>query len=251
MSDGAPVEEQHSDEDSGSVKDGGDTSPKDETSEKQKGNEAFQEGNIEKAIEHWGRTVRSCRFILSKDAYEGEQKKIVENELTSVYLNLALGNLKLKKFNQALTFCNDAIELDKTNLKALYRKAQAHFGLCDYGDSKSTLQQLLEHHPDNGAAKVLLRDASLKNKELREKEKKMADKVFKGLEHDVRSEMTSEVPWSHKISNFASTAGTVGWVSIEMLSHAVFGCMRMCSRWCKSVSERCCKRNRRLNDKRL
>lgn len=57
--------------------------------------QAFNEGNCEDAINHWNRGVRSCKTILSRNAYEGEKKKEIEDLLCTLNCNLAIGLLKL------------------------------------------------------------------------------------------------------------------------------------------------------------
>lgn len=47
-------------------------------------------------------------------------------------LNLAAGHIALKEFGAATRRCNEAVDLDPQNIKALLRRAKAHTGRREY-----------------------------------------------------------------------------------------------------------------------
>lgn len=45
--------------------------------------------------------------------------------MVTCYINIAVCNIKLEDYQEALNACNEALSLDQNNIKALYRKAIA------------------------------------------------------------------------------------------------------------------------------
>lgn len=70
-------------------------------------------------------------------------------EISILYSNRAMCQLKMQQYEDALHSCDKAIELDVTNQKALYRRIQAHQGLNNNALALQAGEQLLKQYPRN------------------------------------------------------------------------------------------------------
>lgn len=173
------------------------------SSAKDLGNQAFKNGNIEEALEHWCRGVRSCQYILSKDAYEGAKKKDIEDLLNVLNLNLAAGFLKSKKFHSCIEKCDAVLKYTPDSSKALFRKADALFQLGRYAEGLESLALLLASDPSNIAARRLHSQGLRDSRAARLKEQKMMKKLFSTIEADPRGRNTTPSFWSNSTQQFA------------------------------------------------
>ncbi|KAM9362443.1 mitochondrial import receptor subunit TOM34 [Symphorus nematophorus] len=102
---------------------------------------------------------------------KGEHKKAIEKysqslkhnpaEITT-YTNRALCYLSVKQYRDAVRDCDEALMIDSGNVKALYRRAQAHKELKDVKACVDDLNNLLKVEPKNTAALKLLQDVQKK-----------------------------------------------------------------------------------------
>nr|XP_057911168.1 mitochondrial import receptor subunit TOM34 [Doryrhamphus excisus] len=101
----------------------------------------------------------------------GEHAKAVDKYTQSLrhdptqattFTNRALCYLSLRQFHNAIRDCNEALNIDGANVKALYRRAQAHKELKDTKACTDDLRKLLEAEPKNMAAVKLLQEVQKK-----------------------------------------------------------------------------------------
>jgi len=64
-------------------------------------------------------------------------------------LNKAATHLKLKKYEKAISDCNEVLILKPTNLKAFFRRGGAYLGLKKFEEAKSDLERAHEISPDD------------------------------------------------------------------------------------------------------
>lgn len=96
----------------------------------------------------------------------------------SLYNNSAMCGNKLEDWATTIENCKKALEIDITNVKALFRRATAYEKTKRYDDAKADLETAQTISPaDKAVAKALVRVGKLKDKELA-KEKKMYGKMF-------------------------------------------------------------------------
>lgn len=102
---------------------------------------------------------------------KGEHKKAIEKYTQSLkhnpteittYTNRALCYLSVKQYRDAVRDCDEALMMDNGNVKALYRRAQAHKELKDVKACVDDLNNLLTVEPKNGAALKLLQEVQKK-----------------------------------------------------------------------------------------
>eukprot|EP00731_Ephydatia_muelleri_P036071 Em0198g5a len=99
---------------------------------KTKGNVHFEKEEYLEAIECYTKCLREC-----------------ENAV--IYTNRALCYLKLSKPRDALEDCEEALKMEPSNTKALYRKALANKALQRYSGSLWNLKAVLNLDPSNVA----------------------------------------------------------------------------------------------------
>lgn len=102
---------------------------------------------------------------------KGEHKKAIEKysqslkhdptEITT-YTNRALCYLSVKQYRDAVRDCDEALLIDSSNIKALYRRAQAHSQLKDIKSCEDDLNTLLQVEPKNSAALKMLQEVQRK-----------------------------------------------------------------------------------------
>lgn len=71
-----------------------------------------------------------------------------------------------------------ALEIEKSNVKALFRRAQCHVQLSKLEDARKDLDAALQIEPNNAAVKKELALVEKKIAAQKEKEKKMYSKMF-------------------------------------------------------------------------
>ncbi|XP_073535725.1 sperm-associated antigen 1 isoform X2 [Phyllobates terribilis] len=105
--------------------------------EKEKGNEAFRSRDYEEAISYYS---RSLSVLPSAAAYN----------------NRAQAWIILKKWQNALNDCEQALDMEPDNVKALLRRAVANKNLRHFQAASSDLKTVLLFEPENPAAKKVL-----------------------------------------------------------------------------------------------
>ncbi|XP_075069980.1 sperm-associated antigen 1 [Mixophyes fleayi] len=107
--------------------------------EKEKGNEAFRSADYEEAVCYYSRSIS---IVPSAAAYN----------------NRAQAEIKLKNWQNALNDCEQALDLEPGNMKALLRRATVNKNLQNHQAAAKDLKTVLHHEPDNPVAKKALCD---------------------------------------------------------------------------------------------
>jgi len=122
---------------------------------KQKGNDAFKSGDYSKAIQYYTEGI--------------EQDPKNRNVVSTLYANRAAAYMKAKKFQDALSDCNKAIELNDQYAKAYLRRGEIKMELGDYDGATIDFQQANQLDPSLGAHKRI-RDANKEAKKAARKD---------------------------------------------------------------------------------
>uniref|UniRef100_A0A8C1WUW8 Peptidyl-prolyl cis-trans isomerase D n=1 Tax=Cyprinus carpio TaxID=7962 RepID=A0A8C1WUW8_CYPCA len=112
------------------------------------GNNFFKAQNWQSAIKKYSKALRyleTCGNILDDDS---AQKKLEPTALSCI-LNTAACKLKLKLWQEAIESCDEALELNQANTKALFRRAQAWQGLKEFNKAMIDLKKAQEIAPDD------------------------------------------------------------------------------------------------------
>lgn len=94
------------------------------------------------------------------------------------HLNIALCCAKINRHKQAIENCTKALEIEKANVKALFRRAQCYAQEAKLVEAKADLEAALTVEPANGAVKKELAVVERKIQLQKEKEKKLYAKMF-------------------------------------------------------------------------
>lgn len=114
---------------------------------KDEGTELFKDGNYRPAAARYHKALSHASlfllyllflqillyFYIAKFfdlTFADEQE--VKALKTTLYLNLASCYIKMEKWDQVLSYCNDALSLDSKSHKAFFRRAQYHEAKKDW-----------------------------------------------------------------------------------------------------------------------
>uniref|UniRef100_A0AAV1UNG9 UNC-45/Cro1/She4 central domain-containing protein n=1 Tax=Peronospora matthiolae TaxID=2874970 RepID=A0AAV1UNG9_9STRA len=118
------------------------------------GNACFKAQDFQAAIDKY--TDALAAAPLTSDV-AGDALKHAHTQRVILYSNRAACYLHLQDFIQAEKDCTLALELDRDNTKARYRRAQAHLGLGNMSQAFQDVHWVLRQTPTNRAAISLAR----------------------------------------------------------------------------------------------
>ncbi|CAD7701085.1 unnamed protein product [Ostreobium quekettii] len=144
---------------------------------KEKGNTAYKEGKLSRAIKRYNDAIRAVEH----DNEFGDLKKDSKELKKSLWLNLAAAHLKQKSYKDVIQNCTKVLELDLNNVKALYRRAQAHMGRAEYLEAEMDLKKARQAEPDNKDLAVLYARMRKQMKAATKKEAAMYSTMFSKL----------------------------------------------------------------------
>ncbi|GFR45320.1 hypothetical protein Agub_g6687 [Astrephomene gubernaculifera] len=143
---------------------------------KDKGNAYYKAGKLAKAQHYWDRAVSAVQY----DKPFSEDLKQASREVKrSCWLNLAALDIKRAHWKDALRNCNNVLDVDSQNVKALYRRAQAHMGLQDLFEAEQDLKKAQYAEPNNADVAALSRKLKAAMREQNKKEASLYSKMFK------------------------------------------------------------------------
>ncbi|KAJ3681216.1 hypothetical protein LUZ60_015705 [Juncus effusus] len=145
---------------------------------KEDGNALFKSGKYERASKRY---EKAAKFIEYESSFSDEEKKQSKALKISCNLNNAACKLKLKDYKQAEKLCTKVLELESTNVKALFRRAQAYSNLADFDLAEIDIKKALEIDPDNKDVKLEYKKLKEKVKEYNKKDAKFYGNIFAKL----------------------------------------------------------------------
>nr|XP_046178670.1 peptidyl-prolyl cis-trans isomerase D [Oncorhynchus gorbuscha] len=141
------------------------------------GNNFFKNQDWQSAIKKYSKALRYLAVAGDEQEIEKAQAKL-EPTAVSCILNTAACKLKMLLWQEAMDSCDEALELNQKNTKALFRRAQAWQGLKEYSKAMSDLKKAQEIAPEDKAIGNEMKRVQLKVKEEKEKEKQIYAKMF-------------------------------------------------------------------------
>ncbi|XP_010532918.1 PREDICTED: peptidyl-prolyl cis-trans isomerase FKBP62 [Tarenaya hassleriana] len=145
---------------------------------KEEGNALFKAGKYARASKRYEKAVK---FIEYDSSFNEDEKKQAKALKGACNLNNAACQLKLKDYKQAEKICTKVLELESTNVKALYRRAQAYIELADLDLAEFDIKKALDIDPNNREMKLEYRRLKEKMKEYNKKEAKFYGNMFAKL----------------------------------------------------------------------
>ncbi|XP_073139238.1 peptidyl-prolyl cis-trans isomerase FKBP62 [Henckelia pumila] len=89
--------------------------------------------------------------------------------------------LKLRDYKQTEKLCTKVLELESTNVKALYRRAQTYMHVADLDLAERDIKKALEIYPDNMEVKLGYKTLKEKAKEYNKKDVMFYGNMFAKL----------------------------------------------------------------------
>lgn len=148
----------------------------DAKAKKEKGNAHFKAGRLAKAGKLWDKAVALVQFDKN---FPEEVKAAVRDVKRSCWLNMAAVALKQQHWKDAIKHCDKVLEMESSNVKALYRRAQAKMGMQDLFDAEQDLRQASYAEPENADVAALTKKLKLLQKQQNKKEASLYSKMFK------------------------------------------------------------------------
>ncbi|KAK9830747.1 hypothetical protein WJX74_005104 [Apatococcus lobatus] len=142
---------------------------------KDKGNELFKQNKFGRASKKYKKAIDLIDY---DSKFEGELKVRSRDIKRGANLNLAACHLRLKQFKDARAACDKVLEFDATNVKALYRRAQAWMGSQDYLEAEQDIKQALERDPANKDVRALHKRCRSEQAVQNRKEAKLYSNLF-------------------------------------------------------------------------
>lgn len=142
---------------------------------KEEGNVLFKAGKYERASKRYD---KAAKYIEYDSSFSEEEKKLSKTLKIASYLNNAACKLKLKEYKDAEKLCTKVLDIESTNVKALYRRAQASMQLTDLDLAEIDIKKALEVDPDNREVKLEYRNLKEMVKEYNNKQAKFYGNMF-------------------------------------------------------------------------
>ncbi|XP_058736849.1 peptidyl-prolyl cis-trans isomerase FKBP62-like [Vicia villosa] len=142
---------------------------------KEEGNVLFKAGKYERASKRYEKAVKNIEYDSS---FSEEERKLSKTLKIASYLNNAACKLKLKEYKDAERLCTKVLDIESTNVKGLYRRAQASMQLGDLDLAEIDVKKALEVEPDNREVKLEYRNLKEMIKEYNKKQAKFYGNMF-------------------------------------------------------------------------
>ncbi|XP_071721518.1 peptidyl-prolyl cis-trans isomerase FKBP62-like [Rutidosis leptorrhynchoides] len=116
---------------------------------KEEGDTYFKAGKYLKAAKRY---EKAAKFIEDETDFSEEEKEQTRALKVVCYLNDAASKLELDELNdykEVRKLCSKVLKIDRTNIKAMYRRAKASLGLADLDLAEIDLKRALEIDPGN------------------------------------------------------------------------------------------------------
>ncbi|KAL3505106.1 hypothetical protein ACH5RR_034947 [Cinchona calisaya] len=118
---------------------------------KEEGNLLFKGGKYQRA----GKKYDKALDLLSGDVSFDDDLELVQSLRVMCWLNGAACCLKLNDFHGAVKHCSMVLDVEFSNVKALYRRAQAYMETADLHLAELDIKKALETDPENREVKLL------------------------------------------------------------------------------------------------
>ena len=147
---------------------------------KTEGDDLLKQKKYDEAINVYEKGLLQLFYTFSDDKEEDE---LIDKIKEGMNLNCSFCKIKQDKFEEATQYLNEAMRVNKENLKTLYRMGFCHFKLEKFDDAKSDIKKALDIIDKKGGDKSsfeqLLKDINNKIKELEDQQDVLLKKMVK------------------------------------------------------------------------
>ena len=158
---------------------------------KEKGNKAYKEGKFIRAIAKYEAALRPIDYDKN---FDDDLKKESKEMKKIIWLNIAAVALKLKDYSKAITNCRKVLEIEPTNIKALYRRSQAYMHRSDFIEAERDIKMAADLEPKNKDVLAQLRKVKQVMKASSRQEAKLYSTMFQRLAQEKEPEVRQEEP---------------------------------------------------------
>eukprot|EP00929_Paragymnodinium_shiwhaense_P001586 TRINITY_DN101822_c0_g1_i1.p1 TRINITY_DN101822_c0_g1~~TRINITY_DN101822_c0_g1_i1.p1 ORF type:complete len:530 (-),score=171.93 TRINITY_DN101822_c0_g1_i1:266-1855(-) len=141
---------------------------------KEAGGNIFKQGRYEMALQRYSLAIALLRSL---EDLSGSAEKDAAELMRLCQLNVAACQLKLEDYSAARGTCDGVLEVDRNNVKALFRRASAEFQLGAHTDAAADARRVLELDATNADARKLLQQLQA----LRKKEDTDSQSMYAGM----------------------------------------------------------------------
>ncbi|CAG5135787.1 unnamed protein product [Candidula unifasciata] len=139
--------------------------------------EYFGNKNYLKSLSKYRRAQNVLEAYNLKNA---DEEKMWKKQLLKVYVNCAICCHNLSHFGRTITYCNQALDLDRKCVKAHYFKGKALHSLGSFKDATTSLKTARNLDPSNSCISKALQSLARSMREHELFEKNMYSKMFGG-----------------------------------------------------------------------
>ena len=147
---------------------------------KTQGDDLLKQKKYDEAINVYEKGLLQLFYAFSDDKEEDE---MIDKVKEGMNLNCSFCKIKQEKYEEATQYLNEAMRVNKENLKTLYRMGFCHFKLEKFDDAKNDIKRALEIIDKKGGDKSsfdqLLIDINNKIKELEDNQDVLLKKMVK------------------------------------------------------------------------
>ena len=124
---------------------------------KSEANALFSRGEYARALRRYDDGANALARVLMSGTGTQDDVKATERALVTFHVNAAATLLKLERFVDVCRRCDDALYIEATNVKAIYRKSQALELLGELESALETLREALELSKDRAIREAFVR----------------------------------------------------------------------------------------------
>ena len=147
---------------------------------KTEGDDLLKQKKYDEAINVYEKGLLQLFYTFSDDKEEDE---MIDKIKEGMNLNCSFCKIKQDKFEEATQYLNEAMRVNKENLKTLYRMGFCHFKLEKFDDAKSDIKKALDvinkKGGDKSSFEQLLKDINNRIKELEDQQDVLLKKMVK------------------------------------------------------------------------
>jgi len=145
----------------------------------QKGNALFKEQKFQEANEFYEQAQDIFRHTWG---LKDQEKKQVEEIQSSCLLNQAICKLKLEDYSGARLKCEKVLDIDKNNVKSLFRRGQAYAGEGEFDKAKRDFMAAIRQDPKDPLMRKEYEALKKREALYKQKNKDMFTKMGKGFQ---------------------------------------------------------------------
>ncbi|XP_047327180.1 peptidyl-prolyl cis-trans isomerase CYP40-like [Impatiens glandulifera] len=143
------------------------------------GNGHFKNQDYKMALRKYRKALRYLDVSWEKGEIDEDKSSSLRVVKSQIFTNSSACKLKLGDLNGALLDTEFAMRDDEKNVKALFRRGQAHMALNDIDSAIETFKRALDLEPNDAAIRKEFASAKLKITNRKEQQMKAYSKMFK------------------------------------------------------------------------